>query len=566
MRLLPIIAIAVLPTLAAAQARDVEVHSTIERATVYPDGATVTRFIRVDLPRGETTLVARDFPLTLDPASLRVEGETAARIAIGAIDARVPPASLPETAPDLEKQIEALRDRRGVLEDEIGAHTARKSFIERFAENVPLGLGDKADARPIADWRAAFAAVAEEMIAADRSIREVQLRQRDLDRQIARLEAEMRSNPPRKMEVRVELAADAASAATLRVSYTVRGARWVPLYDARLDSGARDRKAALELVRRAEIVQKTGEDWVDVALSVSTVRTAKGGNAPDLSPLLVRYPEANPKLADRASGRVDEAHKVWTRSVSPFVDTMKFSGFSEPASTEANTPEPVSMPTVEQEATIDSAGYQVMFQIPGRVSIATGDAAKSFRVSTATLAPDLLVRATPALDDTAYLEAAFKHAEDAPLLPGRVALYRDGIYAGRGQLALAAKDETVRIGFGADDRVKVTRAMVRRNEGSTGLISSSKTDEREFKIAVRNGHDMPVRIAIEDQLPVSETAEVAVEMLNGMTPPTARDVRDRRGVVAWTLDAAAGEARDIRFGWRVRWPADKTITFEPRRP
>ena len=84
------------------------------------------------------------------------------------------------------------------------------------------------------------------------------------------------------MEVRVDLAADAEARATFRVSYTVRDARWAPLYDARLDTGARDRKPALELVRRAEIVQQTGEDWPDVALSVSTVRTAKGGNGPEL--------------------------------------------------------------------------------------------------------------------------------------------------------------------------------------------------------------------------------------------------------------------------------------------
>jgi uncharacterized protein (TIGR02231 family) len=91
------------------------------------------------------------------------------------------------------------------------------------------------------------------------------VRQRDIDREIARLEAQRNTNPPRKMEVRIDLSADAASKATLRVSYTVRGARWQPLYDARLNTGARDREPALELVRRAEIVQQTGEDWTDVA-------------------------------------------------------------------------------------------------------------------------------------------------------------------------------------------------------------------------------------------------------------------------------------------------------------
>ena len=102
---------------------------------------------------------------------------------------------------------------------------------------------------------------------ADTAIRDAERKQRELDREIARLEADRAQKPPSKLEVRIELAAAAATKATLRVTYAVRNARWAPLYDARLDTGAKDRKPALELVRRAEITQNTGEDWSNVALS-----------------------------------------------------------------------------------------------------------------------------------------------------------------------------------------------------------------------------------------------------------------------------------------------------------
>jgi N-terminal domain of unknown function (DUF4140) len=46
-------------TPAAAQT---EITSAIESVTVYPDGATVTRRIRVDLPQGDSVLRAVDFP------------------------------------------------------------------------------------------------------------------------------------------------------------------------------------------------------------------------------------------------------------------------------------------------------------------------------------------------------------------------------------------------------------------------------------------------------------------------------------------------------------------------
>jgi uncharacterized protein (TIGR02231 family) len=213
----------------------------------------------------------------------------------------------------------------------------------------------------------------------------------------------------------------------------------------------------------------------------------------------------------------------------------------------------------EQEAVLDAGGFQAVFRIPGRISVAAQEGAKSLRIATATIAPDLLVRAAPSLDPTAFLEASFKHAEESPLLPGRVALYRDGTFVGRGALALAGKDEVVNLGFGADDQVKVARIVKRKNEGSAGIISSSKTDEREFLITVRNGHAQPIKAVIEDQLPVSETSEVQVEMLPVTTKPSQTDAHDRRGVLAWNIDLKAGEAREIVLAWRIRWPAGKAI-------
>jgi uncharacterized protein (TIGR02231 family) len=217
----------------------------------------------------------------------------------------------------------------------------------------------------------------------------------------------------------------------------------------------------------------------------------------------------------------------------------------------------------EQQAEADVGGFQVAFRIPGRVSIGANEGAKSLRISTAAIAPDLAVRSAPVIDSTAFLEASFTQNDDAPLLPGRISIYRDGVFVGRGQMMAAGKEEKVRLGFGADDKVKVVRSVVKRNEGSTGILATSKTDERSFKTTIRNGHDFPIRVAIEDQLPVSENEEIQVEMLPATTPPSATNLRDKRGILEWAFDAAPGEAKDISFAWRVRWPKDKSVIMVP---
>ncbi len=107
-----------------------------------------------------------------------------------------------------------------------------------------------------------------------------------------------------------------------------------------------------------------------------------------------------------------------------------------------------------------------------------------------------------------------------------MSVYRDGVFVGKSPLTLAAKDETVRLGFGVDEKVKVAHTVVRKNEGTTGIITTSKTDEREFKTTIRNGHEFPIKIAIEDQIPVSEAEDIQVEMLS--VTDTADDARSAR--------------------------------------
>jgi uncharacterized protein (TIGR02231 family) len=533
---------------AQAQAAELDATSAVDAVTVYPDGASVTRVIAVDLPAGDNTLVASDFPLVLDPSSLRVEGEADSKFTIGAIDTRQP-APTPVDLPELDKRIEALNDKRADLQGMIAAATARRKFAERFAQASPAGIGDKGEARPIAEWRDAFAAVSDEVATADAAIRDAERKQRDIDREIARLETDRAAKPSSKLEVRIDLAATAATKATLRVTYAVRNARWVPLYDTRLDTGTKDRKPALELVRRAEITQTTGEDWSNVALAVSTVRTARGGSAPDLNSLIVQYPPS--PLGVVRGGGADRS--------------LPRQQFDVPASASAAAvaEEALKKPANEQQASAEVDSFHVTFKIPGRVSLGANEGAKSLRISTSTFAPDLAIRSVPVVDPTAFIEASFIESEDAPLLPGQLAIYRDGVYAGRGRMPAASRDETVRLGFGADDKVKIERSVVKRNEGSAGLIVTSKTDERSFKTSVRNGHDFPIRVAVLDQLPVSENEDIQVEMLPSTTPPTTTNVRDKRGVLEWAFEAKPGEVKDISFAWRVRWPKDKGVVMLP---
>lgn len=518
-------------------AGELRVASRVEAVTVFPDGASITRRFAVEVPAGDHVLVLDDLPLAVDAASLRVAGAGTGQLTIGSVDARQQRAT-ERPDPAAIRRLEVLRDERLSLDDRIAAERVRKRAAEALVAPTTLAGGERG--LNVGEARQALAAALEETLAADRAIREAEQRQRGLDREIAEAEAGVRAQPPRRLEARVTVEAQAAFKGELTLSYAVRGARWTPVYDARLSTaGARP---VLELVRRAEIRQQTGEDWSDIALTVSTARVARGGSVPVLPSLVIRYQEP-----ERALGGAPRSSAM----PAPAAPAARMRQEDQATALAGRV--------AEAEAVVDMGGFQASFAIPGRTTIPSGDSARALRIGTSAIEPQLVSRVVPSLDTTAFLEARFKHAEDVPLMPGRVSLYRDGVFAGRAALAAATREDEVKLGFGPDDLVRVEHHVVRRTDGSAGIITSSKTEEQEFRIVLRNGAQAPRRVVVEDRMPVTEVQDIVVEALSGMTAPTARDADGRRGIVAWSFDLAPGATRDIRHGWRLRWPSERRI-------
>jgi uncharacterized protein (TIGR02231 family) len=176
------------------------------------------------------------------------------------------------------------------------------------------------------------------------------------------------------------------------------------------------------------------------------------------------------------------------------------------------------------------------------------------------LDPALVVRSVPKRGEKAYLYARITTARGSPLLPGQVALFRDAVFVGNGSLPLLAPEEEHELGFGVDDSIRVRYAVAEEKRSETGIISTSKTDVRSYRIAVRNQHERAIQVSVLDQIPVSQNADITVE-LTGKTAPSRRDVDNKRGVLAWDVKLDPGEERVIEFGYRAAWPAARKVTY-----
>jgi uncharacterized protein (TIGR02231 family) len=130
---------------------------------------------------------------------------------------------------------------------------------------------------------------------------------------------------------------------------------------------------------------------------------------------------------------------------------------------------------------------------------------------------------------------------------------------GQGALPLLSPDEEAKLGFGADDLIKVKRAEVKRKKGEEGIISTSNVEERAWDIVVKNLHDAIIPVTVIDQLPFSANEKVTVEPMAQMTPPTEKDLNKRRGVMAWRFDLESKAENTIKFGYKVAWPQNMQV-------
>jgi uncharacterized protein (TIGR02231 family) len=522
--------------------------SAIQSVVVYPSGAAVTRSVPLTLPAGASVVVIGDLPAEVEPESIKVDGTAAVLLSIGSVASNLLPADPGHDPTRLkaEEAIAALQDRLGSIDDRVAALDSRRSFIERMIEVTPNGFAKMlaTNADGIERWTTASAALGADLDAVAAARRSLDIEKRAIDRELKDAQKRLDELPPPRdrIELRVEVSADAAGDATLSVGYRLPSARWEPVYDAQLATGDIGGKPSLSIVRRAEVTQATGEDWSGVALTLSTSRPAGGTAAPYLEATLASlgYPEEND-----AGGLSDDL-------ASPAPTARAIEG-------EAKLDKRQERPARPIDAAADFGDFRAEYKVPGTVSLASGVGARAFRIATENPTVELQVRAVPILSPAGYLTASFLAPAGAPLLPGRVSLFRDGAFVGRGEIAFTNAGSKIDLGFGVDDRVKVTRIALDRATAEHGLLSSRKSDSRRFKITVENLHGQAMPISILDRAPYAEDSTIRVVRLDGTTPPTTENVDDRRGVMAWTFTYQPGEKREIENGYEVSWPADKVV-------
>lgn len=518
---------------AALFAAPTEIAAQIESVTLFPRGAQVTRTLAV--PAGTREVLVPNLPDHTDPAALRVAAGAGLVLgAVSLIDARQP-AAKPAASPELEAARQALAQAQEVLatqEDDL-ARLRAKAAAAAAQVDFLTGL-DTANTPPDKVAELAKTVGAGVLAAKEARIGALaELRRAEAGLKPARAAVDLARQALQALEHPAEasdsLLMAVSGAGTLSITTYADAAGWGPSYDLRLDSAA----GGLALDRYVSVHQATGEDWSGVTLTLSTARPAERSEPGELWPDLRRIGPPEPVMA----GRV---------------------GLGAPKM----AMDAYEMPVVEAAPVAESMGAALqgetlVYSYPTAVDIRDGVEDLRLKLDRVEVPVTVLAEAVPMRDETAYRVAEGKNGSE-PILPGEAVLWRDGAMVGTARLPFTAAGDTLRLGFGAIDGLKLKRVIPQANEGDRGLISKSNERSERVEITVENltGKAWPVRLI--DRVPYSEQEDL--QITHAASPPeTIADWQDRRGVLAWEFDLAPGDVQKVTFEMKMRWPADQVL-------
>ncbi len=547
-----------------AWAEDVETDSKITAATVYNDRATLTRSAKVEIPAGAHNLVFTGLPLNMFTDSLRVEGSSVANVTFGALSHKRE-SSADYVVPRekaLNAQLVQLQDTNKIYQAERSALRTAKTFLENLGKQAVLRESEeiaKMELNPDT-WGAAADSLSAKMSENLKNDLALGIKIREVNERIQKVQndlRQLRTGQKQTYSVTIPFESDKPSTLNVELSYQISGVSWQPIYDARLDV----KKKTLELVQYGSVWQRTGEDWEDVELTLSTAQPSRGAGLRDLySQWLSIYSRSRAETMGIVPGgaRVTSVPST-SEEVSP-----AYTGAVE-QSYEADMAVAVSAPVAKkasfQAAQINTEGFVGEYKITGPATVKSDGTKAKLLVGGFETETALQVQIKPQISTDAYLVVKTKLLGDAPVLPGQVSLFRDGAYIGQSHMKMLRPDDATELAFGIDDNVTVKRNILKDERSEAGIITKDSVIEKHFVTEIQNLHKDDIQIAVLETIPASRDERIRIEILaDKTTAGYETDLKNVKGVTRWMGTLTPKQKTAINLGWKVSWPKGQNIS------
>ena len=513
------------------------IKSKVKSVTVFLNRAQVTNAARAYIPAGQTILIFEGLSTRLDKQSLQVSAE--GNLTIMAVKHRI---NYLKSFSKV-KRIKQLEDSIAYFEDRIDNIKVQKDVLiseeQMILANQKIagkeqGLSAQKLAEMAAFYRKRLSDIRFSVLRHKKSLKKHHKR---LEKLRTQLYTENKNANKPTSEVMVTVSAKAPVNATFELNYIVMNAGWIPIYDLR----AKNSKSPIQLSYKAEIFQNTGIDWNNVDITLSTGNPSQSGYKPTLNPWYVGFMRYYPQPKPRRE----------QRSPNVTLDEVLVSGKTNSSFTKKDKNKTIADFTKVIEST-----FATKFDISLPYSIPSNGRPQLVEIAKHNMKTLYTHNAVPKLDKDAFLMAQLVEWEKFNLLSGKANIYFEGTFVGETFLNAKNTSDTLNISLGRDKRIIIERKQIKDFTRKKFLGSNIK-QTFGYDISVRNTKRENVTITIEEQIPVSKTNKITVELLEA----EGAQVDKITGKVTWKITLKPQQTTKLTLKYSVKYPKKQQIVF-----
>ncbi len=526
----------VISTKLIAAENEVRVPSNITHVTVFLNQAQVTRVAKTNLQAGTTDIIFDRVSPYINIKSIQVKTEGNVNLLsvshrnnyLANEDKPAFIIELEDTIAALENQLALINIRKEALNLEKEVIIANKHI---GGENSGVKVEDLEDALVL--FRKRSQEIGEELLKLEGGLAKLKVIKNKFQSQLN----VYLNNRNSSVEIVVTVKTlSAVSNTKIEWSYLVGNTSWVPFYDIRV----KDTKSQLQLVSKANITQRTGEDWKNVVLKLSTANPNENGSKPELNPTYLTFNQyitinsRKPLVSkDRYSYKSESTGAApQSMETEADVETNFSDGISSTVQTEINT-----------EFNVTSAYTIPSDNNPHQVDLTVNNLDAHYAYGT-----------VPKLDKTAYVTAKVSGNDLVNQISGEANVYFDGTFTGKTYINGTSSDSLL-LSLGKDKRIQIQRNLL-KDFSSKSFAGGSKKELSTWEISIRNTRKEPITIVVEDQIPISTDKEIEVKLLNN----GGAEYDETTGKLKWTVTLEGEKSHTLKFSFEVKYPKEKIIS------
>jgi uncharacterized protein (TIGR02231 family) len=525
------------------------VDTRIQEVTVYDDRALVKRCGVIQLTGAENELVIAQLPTTLISESVRATGKGVAVRLLGVRTERIyTTEAIAHQVSELQQSIAQVEDEKRLIVDQLTLLNLQRNFIKtlntqylerlvKFPNPEQLNLEE---IKKLLDF------VGQQYSEFSKTIAGQEKQQQKLDKQLQVLRQQLQQvstpRPQESFNIIVSLEASETGEFELEVSYIVQEASWTPLYDLRFSLTSKN----INISYLAEIQQNTGEDWLDVDLTLSTAKPGLGSLPPKLTPWYVDLQQPSPPLKQRMR------HKGEAYSGQEAMARMPFAGTAATFDEEF-----IASYSIAEVATAEvlKQGGVITFGISGGGNIPSDGTPHKTTIFNDDYTYQSEYIAMPHLVSMPYLQTTITNPlTGVTLLPGKVNIFRDNTFVGTTELENIAPGQEFKLNLGIDESLKIERDLVERQVDKK-LIGNNRRTTYAYKLVVTNLSDSISQLTLTEQLPISRNEQIKIRLTRSNPQIQISDL----GLLEWSLSLEPKSAQELYYQFTVEQPPDLTI-------